>query len=183
MNGYVPVQCGPFKPGEQVDIEAQGEDGSTLDAGWPQGMPADSTGVLRTFVTTIGWSPGRATVTCTGRESGKSHRVSFPVTGDFEGAIRLASDVYPAKVSLSQVGDAGVYVRVAENGFQPAEDVALTVEGPDGKPFSLSGQADWAGNVVFVLRVDRGDPPGRWRGVMRGEKSGTKRRFEYRVSK
>ncbi len=163
VNGYVPVQCGPFKPGERVDIEAHGEDGNPLDAGWPNGISADSTGTLRAFVTTIGWPAGNAQVSCRGRESGMVYRVRVPVTEDFEGAIRLPPEVSPAKVSLSRVGDAGVYVRVTENGFRPSEPVTMTVEGPDGG-FSLDGQADWAGNVVFLLEVEKGDPPGVWGG-------------------
>lgn len=181
VNGYVPIQCGPFKPGERVDIEAQGEDGGALDAGWPHGLPADSTGAVRAFVTTTGWPAGVALATCRGSESGMTYRVRVPVTEDFEGAIRLPPEVSPAKVKISQVGDAGVYVRVAENGFEPSEPVTMNVEGPDGRSFSLDGQADWAGNVVFVLRVEKGDPPGKWRGTMRGEKSGTEASFEYRI--
>ena len=181
QGGYAPVQCGPYEPGEEVRVSFRSQEGRPLDGGnlWLHVNRADATGWIRGFALTSGWPAGKATAMCTG-SAGRTYREVIPISPDTDQAIRFARDVWPKTVSP---GDSlGVYVRVLDSGFEPGEEVMLTVKSPGGVLHRLPGEADAVGNVVFVVRADPGDAPGVWKGKVQGERSGHKDSIEYSVT-
>ena len=180
IGGYVPIQCGPYRPGERVSVTAKDENGNSLFPGdlWEHMNVADATGWLRGFAATDTWPKGNVEVDCTG-ESGRVYRTVAAMTDDPGRAIRFAPDVWPQAVTPGR--SLGVYVRVLESGFRPSEEMLLTVKSPNGTAYRLPGEADGAGNAAFVVRVDPGDLPGVWKGKVRGVSSHHEAAIRYEV--
>ena len=184
-NAYVPLDCGPYEPGERVTVVIRGPQGKNLDPGWffQQGPTAnaDATGWIHLFLVTQDWPVGVSMVTCRG-EKGKEYKMVVPVVEDSGSAVRLDANATPSGVSARALKTGNVYVRVIAPGFKPMEFVKMTIAPPGQAPQPFGRmQADWVGEAASVILLNPGDPSGEWTFTTEGEETHHKEVVRFTV--
>lgn len=184
-NAYVPLDCGPYAPGERVIVEVEGPDGEKLSPGWffQKGSTAnaDAAGWIHLLLVTKDWPVGTSMVTCRG-EKGTEYKVLVPIVEDSGDAVRLAAGATPSSVSAKTLKSGTVYVRVMAPGFKPTElvNMDITPPGQGAQPFGQM-QADWVGEAAFIVVLDPGDPAGEWVCTITGKETQHKETVRFTV--